>query len=485
VIAAAILGFALIPLSVHAERNPARGLPLRWRYHALFETAWRNALISGNALLLTGVFWVVLFAGAELMNSIGIDFVLTLIKQEIFAIPVTGIVFGAAFALGLARLSAITTIRRFSLSVCAWLLPLTLLFSVMWVVLLPFTGLEPLFNTHDASFILLWFVALSVFFANAAYQDGGGEEPYGRALGRLLEYAWPCTVALAAIAWWAMGLRITQYGWTEQRVWGVFVLVQATLYAVGYTSSALRHCKGWLQNIGLTNIVTALVMCAGLLLLLSPLADPRRIAVDSQMARLRNMDRASDNFDYSYLRWRAGRYGQDALKQLAAGIEHKDRDAIASKAKQILAQTSRHAAYEDNDDSPKKLSLQEIRPRFHVLGSTAPDDALLQTIQGDRHGNDCLEVERQCAIWMIDLNGDGAQDAIVLTEQPEYRAGYAVLYQRLASGQYQYGGEIRFDRDLDKLKAAIKSGKAHTIEPLYRDLSINGQRITVEPDNGD
>ena len=179
--AAAILGFIIIPLWAHFDRAAKR-----WSYHALFETAWRNVLLTGSSLALTGVFWIVLFAGAMLMKSIGLNFIFELIEKPIFSIPVTGITFGAAFALGLVRAEMIVSLRRFWLTISAWLLPLLMVFSVMWVVALPFTGLDLLFKTHNAGFILLWFIALSVNFANAAYQDGTGEQPYGHWLGRVL-----------------------------------------------------------------------------------------------------------------------------------------------------------------------------------------------------------------------------------------------------------------------------------------------------------
>lgn len=470
--AAAILGFVLIPLCAHIERGR-----LRWSYHALFETAWRNVLMMASAGVLTGVFWMVLFAGAMLMKSIGLNFVHELIEKAHFSIPVTGIVFGAVFALSLARANLIITLRRFWLSISAWLLPLLLLFSVMWVVALPFTGLAPFFKTHSASFILLWFIALSIKFANAAYQDGTGEEPYGRVLSRLLEFAWPSTVVLAAIAWWAMKLRIDQYGWTEDRVWAVFVLLLASLYAVGYAWSLRRRRGGWLHSIGQTNIVAAIVMCAGLLLLLSPVADARRIAVHSQMARLQSSQVAPDKIDYAYLRWQAGRYGQDALKQLAAGIPHKEKDMIAAKAKQTLAQQTRYSA----TAGAEKLAPQQFRQRFHVMGGAPLDDALLQAMQAGTRWEEtrCVQIEAQCAVWMTDLDGDGAAEAVVLMEKPDWSSGNAIFYQRLASGQYQYGGQILFQKKFELLKADIEAGKVHAVVPRYRDLEIDGKRIRV------
>lgn len=475
--AAAILGFIAIPLLAHFDRATNR-----WSYHALFETAWRNALMVASSAALTGVFWIVLFAGAMLMKSIGINFVFELIEKPIFSIPVTGIVFGAAFALGLARAEMIVTLRRFWLSISAWLLPLLLAFSVMWVAALPFTGLELLFKTHNAGFILLWFLALSINFANAAYQDGAGEQPYGRWLGRTLEYAWLSLLVLAAVAWWAMRQRIAQYGWTEDRVWGVFVLLLATLYTAGYVWS-LRFRHGWLASIGRTNIATALVMCAGLVLLLSPLADARRIAVHSQIGRLKSGASDAERIDYAYLRWQAGRYGQDALDELAAGIGHKDRDIIASKARQSLAQKERYAAA----TGAEALTAEQVRQRIRVLPrGEVLDGALVELLQSASRweGKRCMETDVQCLVWMIDLNDDGLKEAVVITEKPEWSFGNAIFYRHPANDRYEYGGTVSLcdgadKKQREKVISGIEGGRVKTLPPRYNDIEIGGRRISV------
>ena len=279
-----------------------------------------------------------------------------------------------------------------------------------------------------------------------------------------------------------MKLRIAQYGWTEDRVWGVFVLILATLYTAGYAYS-LRIKHGWLGNIGKTNIVTALVMCVGLVLLLSPLADARRIAVISQMNRLMSGAVEAEKIDYNYLRWEGGRYGQEALEKLAAGIEHKDKDIIASKAGQTLAQNNRYAA----STGAETLTPEQIRRRLRVLPKEEVlDDALIKQRQSATRWNEkrCMETDAQCLVWMIDLNDDGLKEAVVITEKPEWSFSTANFYQHLGKDQYKYGGTINFGFGADKqqrekMMSDIESGKVKTLAPRYNDLEIGGRRINV------
>ncbi|MBK9445592.1 MAG: DUF4153 domain-containing protein [Betaproteobacteria bacterium] len=479
-LAAAILGFVIIPLWSHFDRTAKGG----WSYQRLFETAWRNAVMLASAAVLTGVFWVALFAGAMLMKSIGVGFVSELIQKAIFSIPTTGIVFGAAIALGLARADMVANLRRFWLSISAWLLPLLLLFSVAWVIALPFTGLELLFKTRNAGFILLWFIALSINFANAAYQDGNGEQPYGRLLGKVLEYAWPTLLVLAAVAWWAMKLRIDQHGWTEDRVWGVFILILASLYAAGYTWSLVTR-RAWLSSIGKTNIATALIMVLGLILLLSPLADARRLSVQSQMGRLINGEIDADKMDYAYLRWQAGHYGQDALKTLAAGIDRPDREVIASKATQMLAQTQRYGG----KSGAEALTTDQVRQRIRMLpkGEVA-EDALIELLKTGSNWNEkrCLQTNAHCLLWRVDLNDDGLNEVVVIVEKPEHQTDNAFFYHHVSPQQYKYGGTLNLgigsNKKLrEKMLADIENGNARMVRPQFNDLEIGGRRIPAVP----
>jgi hypothetical protein len=474
--AAGILGFVLIPLLAHVDASAKR-----WPYRELFETAWRNIILGASAAALTGLFWMVLFAGSALLGLIGLKFAFELITKPIFAIPVTGIAFGTAFALALARAEMLITLRKFQLSLLAWLLPLLMAFILTWVIALPFTGVEALFKTRSAALILLWCVALAIGFTNAAYQDGQTIPPYNKLLRRLLAMAWIALPVVVGIAWWAMSLRIQQHGWSEDRVWGIFVLLLATLYVIGYAASSLRR-NSWLGSIGTTNVCVAVVMSLGLIALLSPLADARRIAVDSQLQRLRNQTIASDKFDFDYLRWQAGKYGQQALNTLAAGIDHPNRTIIASRAKQILAQKQRYQL----EAEIKSLTTAELKTRLRMLPAAArPSDALLKAIQveaKDWQLRRCFDTESQCAVWLVDLNSDGAQEAVVLTKNTwnDSGSGNARILQKQGDsyhivGSLQIPSGIPFSQSIEQ----IDRGEFRIATPTWNEVELSGQRLRV------
>ncbi len=43
----------------------------------------------------------------------------------------------------------------------------------------------------------------------------------------------------------------------------------------------------------------------------------------------------------------------------------------------------------------------------------------------------CMGTDAQCLVWMIDLNGDGLKEAVVITEKPEWSFGNAIFYRHL------------------------------------------------------
>lgn len=476
-LAAAVLGFVLIPLLMHFDQKTRS-----WPYHNLFETAWRNTIMCISAAALTGVFWMVLFAGSELLHLIGLNFMQRLINKSIFSIPVTGIAFGAAFALALARAEMVVTLRRFQLSMLAWLLPLLMMFILVWVAALPFTGVALLFKTHSAAFILLWCTTLCISFANAAYQDGQTSPPYGNYLNKLLAWAWLGLPVVVGVAWWAMCLRILQHGWSEDRVWGVFVMLMTTLYVAGYAASTLR-LTGWLASIGKTNIWSAIVMCLGLLALLSPIADARRIAVNSQMQRLVNQAVASDKFDFDYLRWQAGKYGQDALHTLEAGITHSDRDTLASKAKQVLAQKQRY----QTSEGIKALTINEMRQHIQVLPENALlNDTLLQAMQTESKDwqlQRCFNTKSQCAVWLVDLNADRISDAVVLIKN-EWGDGGSMRVLRNNQGKYYFAGTLSWPKAMtyEQFIHQLERNDFKVVLSDWNEIELSGQRLRVTVD---
>lgn len=404
-LATLVLAFVSVNLLCGFERSTRR-----FNYARLFDCAWRNGILTVTAGAFTAALWMVLFAGAALMELIGITSVMKLLQKPIFAFPVTGLLFGFAFSLGLERANMIETIRRFWLSILAWLLLPVLLFSTLWVCLVPFQGLETLFKTRNAAFLMLWFTALAVKFANCVYQDGLSATPYPQRLRHLTQFAWLSLIPVVAIAWWALGLRVHQYGWTEDRLWAALAAFVAGIYVLGY-ASVKRQSNAWMPAIGRTNIAAALVLCGGLVAFLSPLANAQRLAVASQMHRLR-ASQGTIEPDWQYLRWQSGRYGLEALQSIADGMKISADSSWPLRAKQLLQTQNQQKQI------PLVLNESEWRHKFVVypVGKMLSSTFLTYAASTLNDGpvNACSRnTTRPCIAWMGDLNADGTDEVVV------------------------------------------------------------------------
>ncbi len=473
----AVLGFTALPLIAHARRGP--GLGLSWHYPDLFQTAWRNAVMMAVAAALTGVFWIVLWAGAMMMSSIGLPLMTDLITRPLFALPATTLAVSAAFVLALTRGEFIVSLRRFWLSMNQIFLPLLLLFAVMWVVAVPFTGLAPLLDTQYTAMAMLWFTALAIKFANTARQDGLGAPPYTPLLRRILVIAWLALPVIVAIGGWAMYQRIAQHGWTQDRVWGAFVLALAACYVLGYAASVRQGRRSWLWSVDHTNIAVAVLMCLGLLALLTPLADARRIAVASQIDRLEHAAVAEKDFDYGYLARESGRYGRQALQRLA---DDAHRPQIAAAARDALSSKSRTAP---SDEQPMLTDAQALK-KWRVLPDGAVLEpstaaALLAWLHAKERNSDetlCLRAIIQCELWPVDLDNDGNRELVLISGTDSWSQAL-VLESTDKTGALRLEGRIAgIDRNwLD----AIAQNRTVLAPPRWREIEKDGLRLRVDP----
>lgn len=81
----------------------------------------------------------------------------------------------------------------------------------------------------------------------------------------------------------------------------------------------------------------AAFVAVGLLIALSsPVADPARLSVADQVARLETGEIAADKFDYSMLASKGVHYGFAALQRLKAKRDGPDASCIAARADEAL-----------------------------------------------------------------------------------------------------------------------------------------------------
>ncbi|MFM2111468.1 MAG: hypothetical protein RLZZ271_128 [Pseudomonadota bacterium] len=447
-----------------------------WNYPDLFEYTWRNGVLTSTASSMLGAFWCILFAGAGLLKLVGVEWVWETITKSWFAYPASGVVLAAAFALGIRRAGMAMTIRKFLLSIMSWLLPLVLLFAVVWSVVMPVMGLDKLFKTGHAAFMMLWFAALAIKFVNCAYQDGEQGDPYPAWLSRVTQWAWLGMLPVVVVALWALGLRIQQYGWSVGRIWGLWVAVVGALYVLGYLCS-LRDRSRWMAAISRSNIVASVILCVGTLILLSPLADSRRLAFASQISKYDPASKEkSAQPDWRFLSYETGRYGREQLREWSEGkglpVEHP----WIALSKGALSQRETHQQA-DVDISADTLPSKLVP---HPKGKKLPPDFVAQVLRekDDWRWKQCFK--DVCHIWVGDLDSDGQDELVVFATLgvDSVVDSSGNLYAHRGEKWVPLGAVSTVDRSTASPRFEARALDEASAEiPKYKDLVIGGRRL--------
>jgi hypothetical protein len=440
-------------------------------YTTHFDVAWKIAVQGGLAVAFVGTFWGVLWLGAGLFDLINLEFFERLIRRRWFSIPATTIAFSAALHVTDVRAGVVRGIRTLGLTLLSWLLPLMALITALFLAALIFTGVQALWDTQVATALLLTTFGALVILLNAAFQDGHAD----RAAPSVLRY--PGSVAaltlvpLAALAGCAVFLRVQQYGWTAPRIYASACVLVAAFYAAGYAYAALRSGP-WLKRIERWNFQGSLLVLAVLFALFTPIADPYRISVASQVQRLERGAVTPETFDYAHLRWSGGRYGQAALASLSAKTDGEGAEYIREAASRELAATNRYG------------EVTETHVDVHPAGATLPATFVAQrwTSFGFSYPYvpppTCIAVARpaRCDGWVMDLDGDGAGEVVLKDRDTVY------LFRLTDQGMWRHVGSWRLPNDCAPITSEMAAGRFATARPepgRWPDLEISGMRFRL------
>lgn len=436
----------------------------RWRssYAHLFSAAWQNKLTIAEALAFTGAFWLLLLLWAVLFKSLGYDLFERLFQDPAFVYPFTAITFGVAMHLVGSTERLVSVAREQVLGLLKWLAPVAalilLLFTPTLLVKLPGLVFEGERAVQAAWLICL--VLASVTLLNAGYQDGQAEQPYPRWLGLALRVAIPTMPLVAAVAIYALLVRMNAYGTTVARVHGLAAAVAALVYAIGYAIVAFRRGP-WLRGIEGVNVATALGLLGLLFLLSTPLLSPYRLAANSQAARAMVVGPEQESA-MKYLKFDAGEYGRRrlaALKNLSAG---ESGQAIARLARSVDTMTH---PYEERPPEPgDSMAETTVFPPGRVV---EPD--LMRALRGHGtwHG-------AGGAILFVDLDEDGTEEVVLLLRYSTLVFGKAASgWKRITHGKHPAEGLMR------EVFEDAKAGRVAVSKPRFNTLRIGNRLIDI------
>lgn len=462
VIGAFVLLYVTVPFA-QTFQNSGR---LRFPYADLFQYSWNNFFVGFVAALFAGAFWAVLAMWGALFNLIGVPFFADLFWTKPFSYISTFAVFGYGIAVGRAHEGVISTLRRITLMASQALLPLVVIAALLFLLALPFTGLEPLWGTGRATPLILGLLAFLVIFLNGVFSDGDASPTYPRVILWLIEGAVIAMPAYAAIALYATGLRVSQYGLTPDRVYALLLVSIALVYSVGYSAAVILQRPPWLATLKSVNVGSALLVALLAVLIQLPLLDPLRLSAENQLSRLREQKVAPDEFDFATLRFGLGHHGWKALEQLEAMDDHPRVQIIRQFIQNVRAAATFRQAVEEQGGIRAPLRFTKFPEELPVPKEFV--DAVRQDtrIPFCRH-NECLLVG-------VDLDRDGVLEHCVLWgshwfENKCYARTEDHTWKPI--GRFVYRGAGPWP-SLEELKGTLTSAPISTRSPRYDDVVL-------------
>nr|WP_295107209.1 DUF4153 domain-containing protein [uncultured Caulobacter sp.] len=432
-------------------------------YADYFDLAFTNLIRLFLSLAFTGAFWLLLFLAGALFKLIGVEAIQKLIGETAFAFPATGLMFAAAVHMAVqlteARAGLVRGVRTVGLTLLAWLSPLMVVIAGGFLAALPFTGLAPLWGTKAATALLLAAAAALIILINAAYQDGV-EPPHvipqwaARAAGLLL-------IPIVILAGYALWLRIDQYGLTPDRVFASAYLVVAIGFTVGYALAALKPGP-WMKPLEPTNLIMAAICVLLLIALFTPIADPARLSVASQVKRLETGKVTAAKFDFRFLRFDAGRYGRDALDKLKAGRDPQ----VGRRAREVKAEETRPLRPIEKPD----YAAMTVYP----AGAKLPDSFLNQDAGIASRGS-CDGPASGCYAVLLDVDDDRSDEILL-------GSGQTLDVFKLSEGRWRRVARTVSYCWVGDLRDDLKADPARMGQPEpRRDLIIGRHALALVP----
>ncbi|EGM77798.1 hypothetical protein Rhein_2057 [Rheinheimera sp. A13L] len=454
-------------------QQQASGMPLS--YNLLFLYSWRNFLTLGLSLLFTLAVWAVLMLWAALFKVIQIEFFTDLFAKPWFYYPTLNLAFGFGVLIFRNQASVIDTITRIHQALMKFLLVILALVSVLFMLALPFTGLEPLWKTGHGSILILWLQALMLFFVNAVYQADTDSRPYPLWLHRAIYLAIVLLPVYSLIACYGLMLRVEQYGWSVSRCWGLVLWAVLALFSVGYLWGILKKRDLWLKHLSWINVRMGLVLLAVILLVNSPLIDFRKITVQSQMARLEDGRTLLADMDLRYFRHDLAKPGYDALQQLKARYSETD-PALVLRINTLYKDWLSNKRVNTSSQQEQQLLTALKLPKDLIL-PPGLEEALFawQKYKGWQ-----LSLISQYHLRPIDLNNDGVQEYVLLTYS--YDAIHAELF-RLNGSVWQRASFALIsgaDKSKEQPEPQLDTLELKPLAPEWPLLQIADQKFQVQ-----
>ncbi|MHA6163075.1 DUF4153 domain-containing protein [Pseudomonas sichuanensis] len=437
------------------------GEGLRLRYEDLFRHAWNNVFILFLAQMLTGLFWQLLWLCALLFRMLGIPQVKEAVESPVFLWLVLPVVFSLGMRMGRENEKVIGLLRGILLTLCRFLLPLGALITLLFTLTLPFTGLQPVWDTGYSTTLLLVLAIINLFLVNGVFQEGHQGSVYPVALKRLVNASLLCLPVLVGLAAYASWMRIDQYGLTPSRILALLLVGVMLAHGLAAAWAVLASRQGWLNSLRVSNPWIALLSAALVVLFYTPLLAPQALSAKNQVERLVSGRTPVSEFDARNLYHDLGQPGRDAFEQLEKRLQTDELLDARGRAQLLAALEEVRRPAVSEERGPKLEWLGPVQSSTEALA----DSTMAESQCGGKG----------CYLWAVDLDGDGHNEVLMI---PRHTYASRLFVFTWDNREWQEVGSLSGNMDnLEGLAKGIREGAVKLVTPRYKTLSIDGQEL--------
>ena len=457
----AMLALPWIQYSLHVSREQAR-------YPHFYRQLWLNALTLLIVFVANGLFWLVLLLWSEMFKLVGIPFFSTLFfDTDWFGYVAFGLITALAVVLARTQSRLVTAVQKLLTFIATGLLPLVALLALMFILTLPFTGLEAISQRVSAAGLMSTLTLLLLLLMAIVREPQKEALPYPGALRYLIKCSLIVAPIYMLIAGWSLWVRIQQYGWTPERLYGVLVVVVLLVWSFGYLASILRRGRNPLELQGPVILGVSLLALGLLVLLSSPVIDAWRISVNSHMGLYHSGKIKPDQVSL-YMLDHSGKPGRAALEALQKDVAF-NQDSKRRRDLNSLLQGSR--------DPVKELTATQLVSKVVMApGSQKPDDAFWAFVKTQGYRITSCAEQNACVLVSQDLNADGHPEQVLYA----FGDGESLVFG-MQKNKWDLLAVARLPEGFnkDKLLQAVANQQLGSAPRIWRDITIDGKRLPM------
>ncbi len=424
-------------------------------YADLFENGWNNHFFFLFSGLLTGGFLLILLLGTTLFDSIGLDVSGIIWNKHVTPIIVATLV-GAGIGISREHESLIFKIRSVFFALFKVMAYLAATIVILFAISLPFSW-QGLFGNDSTSIILLSLVGVSILLLNTLVDEDS--KPIAVWSNRIFMVQIVLLTIFSLLSVYAIILRIQQYGLMPNRIVALSIAIMLGLYSISYGYQMLKQCGQWSKGIAVSNPLLAMVWLGVLIALASPLLDPVRLSVNSQLERLQSGKTSVETFDFYALKYRLGKKGVEALEEIRDWKDHPD-----------------YALFEKYSDKPSSRRHLPSKPIvFTMLG----EEPLHFSALKESYSSYRCNKKQPCFVKMLDMNQDNVKEAVVIDFRNSYISVDILQYEAGNTNrekkwvhQRNLSTSLSGNQSVKQSIEALKAGKLKLLRPRYDDLQL-------------